>query len=103
MTERKHTPGPWKAEPDEADEICILQDSTGLIVTYAFPNGKEREANARLIAAAPELLEALQDLLDEAEASHGIAMAVQGYPRLPWPDEFVAARAAIVKATGDKP
>jgi hypothetical protein len=33
----------------------------------AFDTQSEREANARLIAAAPELLEALKTILDVAE------------------------------------
>ena len=48
------------------------------------------EANARLMAAAPELLDALRNLLDAPAGS--------------WP--FVLkqdARAAIAKATGDAP
>ena len=53
----------------------------------------EVEANARLIAAAPELLEALEAVLPDLEhyvATHG-----------PGPDKRLAvARAAIAKATG---
>jgi hypothetical protein len=49
------------------------------------------------------LLAALQDILALAEASHDAAMAGQGHTSRPWPDEFVAARAAIAKARGETP
>lgn len=45
---------------------------------------------ARLLAAAPTMLEALRDLL----------FAVGGGSKEEWP-EFIAARAAIAAATGD--
>lgn len=63
----RHTPGPWTA--DEFDEdwtgrICDL--GWGLMVRRAsappddIPSEAESEANARLIAAAPDLLEVLR-------------------------------------------
>lgn len=53
----------------------------------------EDRANSRLIAAAPDLLEALVALEAMAERYRPI-----GYPI---PDAQKAARAAIAKATGD--
>jgi hypothetical protein len=60
----KHTPGPWKAAgdfigTDEADPQTIAYVSDH---RNRRPRGNDVDkANARLIAAAPELLEALQD------------------------------------------
>lgn len=55
-----------------------------------IPEGDGHEADARLIAAAPELLEALKDCLN--------ADAI-GYPEL-WREAGRQARAAIAKAEG---
>lgn len=64
MSETKFTPGPW--HKDERSDIYV-RDSEGdyIAETYApMPKRKrakgENEANAHLIAAAPELYEALE-------------------------------------------
>lgn len=57
-----HTPGPWKVEGDALD----VRDAEGdNIVTVKYGDDPERaEANARLIASAPQLLAALKLTLD---------------------------------------
>lgn len=57
----KHTKGEWKIDP--LNDISII-DSSGdrleqLICQTNGKGGEERKANAKLIAAAPDLLEAL--------------------------------------------
>lgn len=72
----KHTPGPWKVLPEECDRPYVRVRGTVLGERYKVANvvtpvydgvhGREAEetrANARLIAAAPELLKALKELL----------------------------------------
>lgn len=74
----KHTSGPWTASP--------RQD--GLYNIYAGPHDVAlcvRPSNAALIAAAPDLLAALQSML---EGNHNQQ------------DVRESARAAITKATG---
>jgi hypothetical protein len=61
--ETKHTPGPWILDTDniirtEAGTCIALAQQGG--DGYPLLSGDEVQANARLIAAAPELLEALQ-------------------------------------------
>ena len=65
----KHTPGPWKApKPTIGDSNCLyIGEKTGnwdicVINTTTAPTPKQAKANARLIAAAPDLLEALEQL-----------------------------------------
>ena len=54
-----HTPGPWKASEFIGDAgIEIVAD--GQCIARAYPL-LQRDANARLIAAAPELLAALKE------------------------------------------
>lgn len=71
MSDQKHTPGPWKYD----GVTPIVLDGAGRIVADVitmdplFPDAPPVDANARLIAAAPELLEAAL-LLESAEAAH---------------------------------
>ena len=67
----------------------VSAESTLHLRVHACPDGYvigQNEANARLIAAAPDLLEALQGVLRVADRATV---------------EFDAARAAIAKATGE--
>ena len=90
----KHTPGPWIAHEDAIFQEKPHGEVSPLIcdtINGRKFTGEERGANARLIAAAPELLDALQSLL--ARVSSDI-IANQC-----WHEEQRAARAAIAKAT----
>ena len=93
MTDTQHTPGPWVTK---GPHIMEAGPSFNWVASVQVSNMPEWEANARLIAAAPELLEALQDLAEEAARSV--------YPQPDKPDsawaKLVRARAAIAKATG---
>lgn len=94
-----HTPGPWiGCGPSFGDPlprftteiVTDLTDDDGsyTICMFDFAHyDDENEANARLIAAAPDLLNALQNVLD---------MVASGVPDL---DAVIAGRAAIAKAT----
>jgi len=88
----KYTPGPWnlKSGVDFEYKHQIRDSEEKPVVfwpVYAGQTKKTAEANARLIAAAPDLLEALQNLLTWVQEPH------------PYSDRH-AAIAAIVKATG---
>jgi hypothetical protein len=89
-----HTPGPWAIGPTIAGGCDILAGRIGerVVVARAADNSllpiDECAANARLIVAAPELLEALEGLLN-ALHSHTTHPAIK------------SARAAIAKAKGE--
>lgn len=70
MSTAKHTPGPWKAselerELDYGDTAILRSDGVGIAYATAYDFYREIDidgatvlANASLIAAAPDLLEA---------------------------------------------
>ena len=65
-----YTPGPWKAKTVKALGIYANNDQQIAVVHNEMPRGGRRqddynieEANARLIAAAPDLLEAAKVLI----------------------------------------
>jgi hypothetical protein len=67
----KHTPGPWQAVTNDTGAFAIESDGdlTAVICQRAdWPSRKDESlANARLIAAAPDLLEALQECATRLE------------------------------------
>ena len=84
-----HTPGPWESSAPGTQAIHYR----GQDVATVHCGNKAWKANARLIAAAPEMLEALIALLEDAEA---LAMQAK-MPLLP--GRVTKAHAAIAKAT----
>lgn len=102
----KHTEGPWAVLDEEADKSYIRIRGTRLGGRYKVANvlagndaaadwvRDESRANARLIAAAPDLLEALKAC---AAVVAGDTMHKQGLI-----DALELARAAILKATGEQ-
>lgn len=119
-----HTPGPWRVVDREVMEdgsvypchilggaadflVCTLESpqiaKLGVEQPHRFPglNGV-LGPNARLIAAAPELLQALQKLLDLQVAKKELECLDRGFgtktPNAAW----LEARAAIAKAKGEQ-
>ena len=86
----EYTPGPWRIGTPPPNGEQTIGTLNGLMVAVATTGAEmeETKANARLIAAAPELLEALQSVLDNCLDSEGLCAA------------HAKARAAIAKATG---
>lgn len=65
MKEFKGTPGPWFVDANGVQARWNVDDANGnsVALTHQLPNDKDwskRDSNTHLIAAAPELLEALQ-------------------------------------------
>lgn len=67
MSATSHTPGPWVAVLDRHGGRICAEDEQGPVIVYVPPDyvderntdivSEEGRANARLIAAAPDLLE----------------------------------------------
>lgn len=86
----KYTPGPWEtlayiSHEQQTDFILVKIGRRVHMVGYS----DEDKANARLIAAAPELLEALEAILEDAFGGMDTLARIQ------------AAEAAIAKAKGE--
>ncbi len=95
---KRHTPGPWilagkTTISNEGGDFCLAN-----VGTYSI-EADEAEANAKLIATAPELLAALESFLRAPSiGSNGpgsSTIVVQDF-------NFRAARAAIAKAKGEQ-
>lgn len=93
--EQKHTPGPWYADPyeDDCDGIGVCAKGKGIVadVDSDYCEPEEMRANAHLIAAAPEMKEALQwveSAFRDYSLDHGARNAM------------VRVKAALAKAEG---
>ena len=97
----KHTPWPWFANGRSIKRdyrlIGLTEDAGEIIASVMggetsgprfIESSSECQANARLIAAAPELLDALKQIKSNANMYHAETISE-------------IARAAIAKATGD--
>jgi hypothetical protein len=83
----KHTPGPWIVCGTYQPAIVAYDDS---VVANCPQNNGCHEANARLIAAAPDLLDVLMEFLTDQETMNP-----------PYRNEAICerARAAIAKTS----
>jgi hypothetical protein len=93
MSDAKHTPGPWRVESVNGPyphDICLGYDVPGAGSPYllasvfddendpppALVDAVQANANARLIAASPDLYEACRALLDAVrQDNRGLAEA----------------------------
>ena len=92
----KHTPGPWQWTQHFDPTISIYKDGFGQIARLYDSSAGTGKANARLIAAAPDLLEALQGILGYFDSGDGVSVSQATIKA--GSGEIKAARAAIAKA-----
>lgn len=101
----RHTPGPWLIDKQRGNEIAILGPAKGathhgqrdlwevasvdLFIGLESFETSEILANARLIAAAPDLLAALKSVRDFVESE----LAQRGIEDVDYPDKLRAGRA----------
>jgi len=87
----KHTPGPWRFASD-VNEVQTSDDYSAIAwIAPSTSSVAEYEANARLIAAAPELLSVLRMALGQTAIPATFPM---------W---AAHAEIAIARVEGDKP
>ena len=94
MSEKQETLGPWSIEdctPGESTGLCFAINSENNVIARTTDGWKEAEANARLIAAAPDMLEVLSVLLDTLELSKDYG----------FDDEYEKVRAVLAKVEGE--
>lgn len=89
-----HTPGPWAANPDGL--IHAGKNRLHIAQAATIGMGHAAAANARLMAAAPDLIAALTHALDRFESipAHQDEAGIYRHAA-------TIARAAIAKATGE--
>jgi hypothetical protein len=94
----KHTPGPWHIGMKPGPIIYGPSGEQVACLLPAMLDNQENKANARLIAAAPALLEALKALhivgLGSMADTEGDDAAISAMEQ---------ARQAIAQATGEQP
>jgi len=106
MSEPLFSAGPWEAktwegsvvghatgQAYEGEHAAVFSEAAGMICPLGLAADQESRANAHLIAAAPDLYEALTDLvklIDEVAPSYADSTVV------------FAARAALSKAEGQQ-
>lgn len=102
MSEVKNTPGPWRTHISEGrGHLCVISDDAWICGEIHRPGGgmprAEAEANASLIAAAPDMLAALK------QAETALDYVYRGSDDLRIEQDLSAVRAAIAKAEKRSP
>lgn len=98
LSKPKHTPGPWTVDRPSAPKYATGINADGFQVVLWLPDPEkssktreELDANARLIAAAPEMLEALELVYRDLIANGENADA----------EQLTVVKTAIRKAKGE--
>lgn len=96
----KHTPGPWSVAETRHKYDTVIRGTKGEPIAIALIAGytkQEGAANTVLLAAAPDLLEALKVMVRDYAAAHASIGDLEMSPAL------LQAQRAIARATGEQP
>jgi hypothetical protein len=85
----QHTKGPWTYRRVDGIHELLMANVCEMSSTTYYPWVPANPADWKLMAAAPDLLEALQAVIAEHEDGYGLKCVEQ-------------VKAAIAKATGEK-
>ena len=95
------TPGPWRAKKASQSSPNILDiEGDGNLLAFTSASCDQSPANARLIAAAPEMFEALGDILSAAEQINDATYGDEDWDELR--KARSRSRAALAKARGEQ-
>ena len=98
MIEKKWTPGPWRVTERDGNDICIVSDCGAIAKAIRGQESPEKpRANALLIAAAPDLYDALYDCVHTLERIRRNSSTLSLRHEHP---AVLAGQAALAKATG---
>lgn len=94
-----YTPGPWQYLRSPSGPIRVGPSHNCTVAVAPFPPAGDQEANVRLIAAAPELFEALSEA---EQALNGIRCTCRCTPWGQVGPAMIRARAALAAAKGER-
>ena len=97
MTQGKHTSGPWVVVARTDYHVARITDQDGEPVAFTSAMNRQSEANAHLLAAAPDLLGELKRMVEHFEvfaSDHSMEASTETWSALH------CAKAAIAKAEG---
>lgn len=92
-----HTPGPWIYQ-ESTKTIRSIPTNYWLATMDSWDGAIDNKANARLIAAAPDLHEALTEVMENYERDAAAVPGILGSPHVQY--AFHLARTALAKAQG---
>lgn len=102
------TPGPWEIKHGfnvfgyrQDGKILSVVASTGGYQSNTYEANTENAANARLIAAAPDLLEALREFIQLVQSEAWTDVEIPMIAALPFITASLNAEKAIAKARGE--
>lgn len=93
-----HTPGPWRVAEVRHEWDCIIRGPDNGPIASTFVAGyakRTAKANAQIIASAPEMYEALKEIVEAVARTTSGEVCQLG--------DFSAARDALAKASGKEP
>lgn len=97
MRDNTFTPGPWSVEDGNTTGKKVVADkSTKAKKNISHCGGPDRDSNARLIAAAPDMYDALWETIELSDRNLTEAGRTPECQRV-----YDIVRAALAKAEGD--
>ena len=99
----KHTKGPWILDKDCRNRFIVGPVGSEVVADLTEYHGKaQAEANAQLIAAAPELLEALKRVANVANTASTLLYSIDAVESERFNKDYEFVLKTIAKAEGNE-